>query len=95
MLGRLVVPKYLDLGSPIVNVHINKNLIQNTLIDLEETINSMTKDTMLRLNLHGSLRHTFTMLQLEDGSTVKPNGILGDIRVSTDSWEYPNDFLVL
>jgi hypothetical protein len=51
MLGRLFVPKYLDPGSPIVNVHINKNLIQNTLIDLGETINVMTKDTMLRLNL--------------------------------------------
>jgi hypothetical protein len=58
MLGRIVVPKYLDPGSPIVNVHINNNLIQNTLIDLGETINVMTKDTMLRLNLQGSLRHT-------------------------------------
>jgi hypothetical protein len=56
MLGRLVVPKYLDLGSPVVNVHINKNLIQNTLIDLEVTLNVMTKDTMLILNLHGFLR---------------------------------------
>jgi hypothetical protein len=34
MLGRVFVPKYLDPGSLVVNVHINKSIIQNTLIDL-------------------------------------------------------------
>jgi hypothetical protein len=33
MLGKLIAPKYADPGSPLVNVHINKTLIQNTLID--------------------------------------------------------------
>jgi hypothetical protein len=54
MLGRIIVPKYLDPGIPLVNVHINKTLIQNTLIDLGVAINVMTRDTMLRLNLQGS-----------------------------------------
>jgi hypothetical protein len=95
MLGRIIVPKYLDPGSPLVNVHINNILIQNTLIDLGAAINVMTKDTMLRLNLQGSLRNTSTMLQLADRSTVNPEGMLEDIMISIDSWEYPTDFLVL
>jgi hypothetical protein len=53
MLGRIIVPYCLDPGSPLVNVHINKTLIQNTLIDLGDDINVMTRDTMLRLNLQG------------------------------------------
>jgi hypothetical protein len=95
MLGKLIVPKYLDPGSPLVNVHINKTLIHNTLIDLGVSINVMTKDTMLKLNLQGFLRDTPTVLQLADRSTVKPEGMLEDIIISIDSWEYPTDFLVL
>jgi hypothetical protein len=51
MLGRVFVPKYLDPSSPILDVYINKNIIQNTLIGLGEEINVMKKDTMLRLYL--------------------------------------------
>lgn len=35
------------------------------------------------------------MLQLADRSTVTPEGIVEDVLVSVDSWEYPADFLVL
>ena len=70
-------------------------MIPHTLIDLVATINVMTKDTMLKLNLQGSLRKTTTMLQLADCSTVTPEGIVEDVMVSIDSWEYPADFLVL
>ena len=55
----------------------------------------MMKDTMLKLNLQGSLRKTTKVLQLADRSTVTPEGIVEDVMVSTDSWEYPVDFLVL
>jgi hypothetical protein len=55
----------------------------------------MTRDTMIRLNLQGFLRNTPTVLQLEDRSTVKPKGMLEDIIISIDSYEYPTDFLVL
>lgn len=50
---------------------------------------------MLKLNLQGSLRKTTTILQLADYSTVTPGGIVEDVMVSIDSWEYPTDFLVL
>jgi hypothetical protein len=41
------------------------------------------------------LRKTTTVLQLADHSTVTPEGIVEDVMVSIDSWEYPADFLVL
>jgi len=95
MLGQVICPKYLDPGSPVVDVHINDTIIPHTLIDLGVAINVMTRDTMLKLNLQGSLRKTSTVLQLEDRSTVTPEGIVEDFLVSVDSWEYPADFLVL
>ena len=95
MLGQVICPKYLDLGSPVVDVHINETIIPHTLIDLWAAINVMTKDMMLKLNLQGSLRKITTVLQLADRSTVTPEGIVEDVMVSIDSWEYPTDFLVL
>ena len=62
MLGQVICPKYLDPGSPIVDVHINGTIIPHTLIDLGAAINEMTRDTMLKLNLQGSLRKTSTVL---------------------------------
>jgi hypothetical protein len=95
MLGKLIVPKYLDPGSPLVNLHIKNTLVHNTLIDLGATINTMTRDTMMKLNLQGFLRNTQTFLQLADRSIIKPEYMLEDIIISIDSWEYPTDFLVL
>ena len=95
MLGQAICPKYLDPGSPVVNVHINGTIVPHTLIDLWVVINVMTKDTTLKLNLQGSLRKTTTVLQLADHYIVTPEGIVEDVMVSIDSWEYPTDFLVL
>jgi len=36
-----------------------------------------------------------TVLQLADHSTMTPEGIVEDVMVSIDSWEYPADFLVI
>jgi hypothetical protein len=55
----------------------------------------MTKDTMLKLNLRGSLRDTHIVLQFADRSIVKPEGMLEDIIISIDYWEYPTYFLLL
>lgn len=41
------------------------------------------------------MQHTTIVLELADRSKVIPEGILEDIIVSLDSWEYPVDFLVL
>jgi hypothetical protein len=87
VLGNLFVPKYLDPGSPLVNFHIKKTLLQNTLINLGAQINVMTKYTMLKLNLHGSMTGTPSILHLEDKYTIKPEGMLEYIINFIDSWE--------
>jgi hypothetical protein len=94
MSGKFFMEKYVDPGSPIVNIHINNISITNTLIDLGDAINVMTKGTMEKLNLL-NLRPTPTILQLADRSTIKPEGVLEDIIVSLDSWEYLTNFMVL
>ena len=48
----------------------------------------MGKQTMEQLQLP-NLQYTPTLLQLADISVIKPNGVLEDIYVSLDSWEYP------
>jgi hypothetical protein len=84
----------LILEIQLFQVHINGILVPNTLIDLGETINIMTKKTMEQLQLL-NLRPTPTVLELVDQSKIKPEGVLDDIIVSLDSWEYPIDFMVL
>ena len=65
------------------------------MIDIGVAINVMTKETMLKLNLQGTLRKTTIVLQLVDRSTVNLEGIFEDVMVTIDSSEYPIDFLVL
>ena len=86
---------YLDPRSLVVDVHINGIIVPHTLINLGAAINVMTKETILKLNLQGSLRKTTIVLQLENMSTVDPEGVVEDMMVSIDSWEYPIDFLDL
>lgn len=62
MLGRVVSPKYLDPGSPIVDFHIDGIMVPNRVIDLGVEINLMTRETMLKLNLQGALINTTTIL---------------------------------
>ena len=54
----------------------------------------MNKVTMKNLKIEG-LRPTPTILQLEDSSTVTPNGMIENIVVTLDSLEYPRDFMIL
>ena len=62
---------------------------------LGESINVMTKDTMLNLNMQALLRHTTTVLKLVDSSTVCPKGIIEDVTICVYSWEYLTEFIVL
>jgi len=78
MMGKIAMQKYVDPGSPIFKTHINGIEIPDTLINLEATINIMTRQTMEQLKLH-NLLHTPTLLQLTDRSIIKPDGVLEDI----------------
>ena len=93
-MGKITVQKYVDPASPIVKTHINGTEIPNTLIDLRVSINIMSRQTMEQLKLP-NLLFTPTLLQLADRSIIKPDGVLEDISVSLDSWEYPVDFMIL
>jgi hypothetical protein len=94
MSNTISIEKYVDPGIPMVTITIKKISISKTLIDLGAAINVMTLETMRYLNLQ-NLRPTTMVLELADRSKVVPEGILEDITVSLDSWEYPVDFLVL
>jgi hypothetical protein len=94
MLGKVFMAKYMDSGSLVVRVNINNISFTHTLVDLGAAINVMTKETMEKLQLPG-LRPTPTILQLADRSTVKSVGMLEDVIVSADLWEYPIDYMVL
>ncbi len=94
MTNTISMEKYVDPGIPKVTTIINNIQIPNTLIDLGSAINVMTLETMRTLQLI-NFQHTTIVLELADRSKVIPEGILEDIIVSLDSWEYPVDFLVL
>ena len=85
MLGKMILAKYLDPGSPFFYVHIDGVIVPKTLIDLGATINVITKETMLKLILQGTLRKTTIVLQLVDRSIITPEGIVEDVMVSIDS----------
>lgn len=60
-MGKPTVQNYLDPSSLIVNTHINGIEIPNTLIDLGEVINIMSKQTMDQLKL-SNFQYTPTLL---------------------------------
>ena len=75
-------------------MQIGHTQIPNVLVDLGAAINVMTIETVRKLGLT-NLRPSPTILELADRSTIKPKGILDDLVISVDSWEYPTDFLIL
>ena len=66
----------------------------NVLVDLSASINVMNKETVRKLGLT-NLWPIPTILEVANRSTIKPKGILDDLIVLVDPWEYPADFLVL
>ena len=94
MMRKSMAVKYGDSGNLILTVQINGLEIPNLLVGMGATINVITTKTMHALGLH-NLKHTPTILELEDRSTVKPIGKLEDVTILVDSWHYLIDFLVL
>lgn len=94
MLGKFIKPKYFDLRSPFMNVYIASKLVPKVFIDLGSSINIMTYAIMDSLSID-YLKLTLIILHLGNRSIVTPKGILEDVIVLFDSWEYPIDFMVL
>lgn len=64
------------------------------LISLGVSINVIIAETAEMLGMIGA-QPTTTMLQLENQSIAKLEGVLEDVAVTIDTWDYPVDFLVL
>ena len=94
MSNTIFIEKHVDPGIPMVTITVNNFSIPKTLIDLGVSINVMTLETMEYLHLK-NIKPTIIVLELDDISKITPEGILEDIIVSLDSWEYPADFIVL
>jgi hypothetical protein len=47
------------------------------------------------MQLRTQIRPTPIVLKLVDRSTTRPEGVIDDLVISMDSWEYPTDFVVL
>ncbi|XP_059070389.1 uncharacterized protein LOC131860053 [Cryptomeria japonica] len=91
MLGNLTIPKYVDPESPVIQLSIGKITIPNKLVDLGAAINVMTNETKTKLSLEG-LRPTPIVLQMVDRSLVKLEGVIEDVVLSIDSWDFPTDY---
>jgi hypothetical protein len=95
MTGKTPPVKYGDPGHPTVTVQVGKTIIPRVLVDLGAAINIMTLETLQLLQLQDEVRETPTILELADRSIIKPEGVIEDLSISVESWNYPVDFTVL
>ena len=94
LLGRESPVKYEDLRNPIVTLQISSHSFPNTLVDLGVAINILTTGACEKLGIL-ALEPMTTLLELVDRSVIRPEGIVQDILVSVESWEYPTYFYSL
>ena len=87
--------KYGDPGHPTVTVQVGKTFVSRVLVDMGAAINIMTLETTQLLQLKNLIRETPTILELANHSTIKPEGVIEDLIISVESWNYPADFVVL
>ena len=73
---------------------ISGHSFPNTLVDLGASINILTTGACERLGI-SILEPMATLIELDDNSVIRPEGIMHDILVFMDSWEYLADFLVI
>jgi hypothetical protein len=95
MLRKVPPVKYGDPDHPTISVKIGKMIIPLVLVDLGAAINIMTLETSQLLQLQNEIRDTPTILELDDCSTIKLEGVIEYLIISVESWNYPVDFVVL
>lgn len=92
--GKEMLVKYEDPRNHIGMVQINGCYFPNALVDLGATINILTTTTCQNLGIT-SLDPTTILLELASQSIVKLEGTLQDVMMYVDSWEYPENFLLI
>lgn len=94
LVGTVTAPKYDDPGSPLIIVIVNGVAMPNALVDLGAAINVMIVDVMEKLGLT-NLCPTTTFLQMENQSIAIPKGIIENVLLKKDGWEYLVDFQII
>ena len=92
MSGKTPPVKYGDPGHPMVTVLVGKTIVLRVLLDLGADINITTLETTQLKNV---IIETPTILELVDRSRIKPEGVIEDLIISVESWNYPADLFVL
>jgi hypothetical protein len=95
MLGKTPPIKYGDPRNPTVTIKIGQTFISHVLFDLGVAINIIPIETTQLLQLRMEVQPTPIVLELANHSTIKPKGVIDDLVISVDSWEYLADFFIL
>lgn len=94
MTGCAQKEKYIDPRNWVIFVQRGGILAPNVLIDQGAAINAMTRKTMDQIGLV-HICPTPIVRELVDRSKIKLEGVLDDVVVSIDSWEYHANFIFL
>ena len=83
-----------DFGSFIIGCRIGEECFDGALMDMSTSINIMPLATYRKLAI-GPLKTTSISLQLTDGATRLPIGIVEDVLIRVNKFILPADFVVL
>ena len=90
-------PKYKDhkdLGCPTISCTIGDYIMEHALLHLGASVNLIPFSVYQKLGL-GELKPTSITLQLADHSIREPRGIVEDVLVKIEQFDYLVDFIVL
>ncbi|XP_047267555.1 uncharacterized protein LOC107858083 [Capsicum annuum] len=89
------MPKNLkDLGKFTLLIQIGNSEVVHTLSDLGVSINLMPFSLFNTLSL-GKSRPSFVLLQLENRTIARPEGVIEDVLIKDDKFIIPADFIIL
>jgi len=83
-----------DPGMFTIPCMISGVKLEKAMLDLGASINVMPYSVYTSLNL-GPLKKTCVVIQLADGSTTYPRGVIEDLLVEVNNLVFPADFYVL
>ena len=89
-----LLPKYKDPGSPTISIVVGNSKLGHDLVDLGASVNLFPYFVYVELGL-GELQPTNITLQLAERSVKISRGIVKDVLVQVDKFNFPVDFVVL
>ena len=86
--------KFNDPGMVTVPCRIGTTDFNHAMLDLGAAINVFPYSLCMQLGL-GPLNETDILVQLADGSTIRPRGVVENVLVKVDRIFFPMDFYIL